>query len=79
MNRRLIVDPPNGNKYGFPKAVPIKGTIYYGSKWDYGVQKEFDLMKWLVKEGYPQKEIDKLGDKFVYKYWTVPAEDVDVN
>jgi len=36
-------------------------------------------MKWLVKEGYPQKEIDKLGDKFVYKYWTVPAEDVDVN
>ena len=43
MKRRLIVDPPNGNKYGFPKAVPIKGTIYYGSKWDYGVQKEFNL------------------------------------
>jgi hypothetical protein len=77
MKRRLIVDPPNGSKYGFPKAVPIKGTIYYGSKWDYGVQTDFDLMKWLVKEGYPQKEIDKLGDKFVYKYWTVPAEEVD--
>ena len=77
MNRRLIINPPSGSKYGFPKAIPESGTIYYGSEYDYGVQKDFDLIKWLVKEGYPQKEIDELGDKFVYKYWTVPTEEVD--
>lgn len=79
LNRRLIIDPPNGNKYGFPKALPIKGTIYYGSKFDYGIQKDFDLMFWLKQEGYPQKEIDKHGDSFIYKYWTVPAEEIDVD
>tara|TARA_B110000037_G_scaffold140573_1_gene158951 strand:+ start:743 stop:982 length:240 start_codon:yes stop_codon:yes gene_type:complete len=71
MNRILMIDPPSGHRYGFPKPVPETGTIYYGSKYDYGLQNDFKLLEWLVKEGYPQEEIDKCGDSFVYKYWTV--------
>jgi len=66
-----MIDPPSGHRYGFPKPVPETGTIYYGSKYDYGLQNDFKLLEWLVKEGYPQEEIDKCGDSFVYKYWTV--------
>jgi len=71
VNRILMIDPPSGHRYGFPKPVPETGTIYYGSKYDYGLQNDFKLLEWLVKEGYPQEEIDKCGDSFVYKYWTV--------
>ena len=74
MNRRLIIDPPSGSKYGFPKAIPESGTIYYGSEYDYGVRKDFKLFEWLVAEGYPQEEIDKCGDTFVSRFWTIPKE-----
>lgn len=49
------VDPPSGWKYGFPKV------------WD----GEGNFMKWLVKEGYPQREIDSLGDCFYVREWLV--------
>jgi|CoawatStandDraft_6_1074263.scaffolds.fasta_scaffold44916_3 hypothetical protein len=72
MNRILMIDPPSGYRYGFPKPVPEAGTIYYGSEYDYGLQKDFKLFEWLVAEGYPQEEIDKCGDTFVSRFWTVP-------
>ena len=45
MNRILMIDPPSGHKYGFPKPVPEAGTIYYGSKYDYGLKKDFKLFQ----------------------------------
>ncbi len=50
----LMVDPPEGWKYGFPKAIPL-GTA--------------DVMAWLIEQGYPQKLMDELGDNFFCRYW----------
>lgn len=43
------VDPPGGWRYGFPKV------------WD--KKENPDFYAWLVKEGYPQEEIDKYKDE----------------
>ena len=50
----LMVDPPSGWKYGFPKAKPDDAT---------------DTIAWLLSEGYPQSEIDKLGSSFFSRTW----------
>jgi hypothetical protein len=53
-------DPPSGWRYGFPKIWdPVKDPYYF---------------EWLVKEGYPQKEIDRLGDNFWSRHWAVEPE-----
>ena len=49
-----MIDPPSGWKYGFPKAVPDDVA---------------DTMKWLVENGYPQKEIDSCGECFYCRHW----------
>jgi hypothetical protein len=47
MTKRLVIDPPSGWKYGFPKAVPA------------GVMKNDSLLRlWFAGEGYPIDEID---------------------
>lgn len=47
--RPVLIDPPSGWKYGFPKvAWPIPE----------------DTDKWLTENGYPQQEIDSLGENF---------------
>ena len=46
----LMVDPPNGWRYGFPKA-------YFESK----VSDDTELAVWLLDNGYPQKELANLG------------------
>lgn len=51
----LIIDPPSGWKYGFPKALPEP--------------KPQDIKKWLVENGYPQFEIDNHGKYFYCRYW----------
>jgi hypothetical protein len=53
---KKMIDPPSGWKYGFPKEMPkdLKG-------------KTFD--EWLISEGYPKKEIDKMGDHFFCRSW----------
>ena len=56
------------------KPVPEAGTIYYGSKYDYGLREDFKLFEWLVAEGYPQAEIDECGDTFVSRFWTVERD-----
>ena len=50
----LMVDPPSGWKYGFPKAKPDDAT---------------NLIAWLLSEGYPQSEIDKMGSSFFIRAW----------
>ena len=50
-----MIDPPSGWKYGFPKAVPNPAPK--------------DMVAWLVSEGYPQSEIDKMGDHFYCRHW----------
>ena len=50
----LMIDPPSGWKYGFPKAKPDDAT---------------DTIAWLLSEGYPQSEIDKLGSSFYIRGW----------
>lgn len=55
----LIIDPPSGWKYGFPKVLPAE---FVGS-----------VIPWLLANGYPQREIDSYGEHFSCRYWT--AED----
>ena len=50
----LMVDPPSGWKYGFPKAKPDDVT---------------HLIAWLLSEGYPQSEIDKMGNTLFIRTW----------
>lgn len=48
------IDPPEGWRYGFPKEIP---------------EHVDDTRSWLVANGYPQKEIDALGDSFYVRLW----------
>lgn len=45
---KRMCDPPDGWRYGFPKAIPD------------GV----DLKNWLIKEGYPEDKVDKTVLKY---------------
>ena len=51
----LIIDPPAGWMYGFPKP--------------FDIMKEQDLVEWLLANGYPQDLIDKGMAKYC-RYWT---------
>ena len=53
------IDPPSGWKYGFPK-------VWDGSS---------NVMEWLISEGYPQEEIDSIGDYFYLRQWPVDIKD----
>jgi hypothetical protein len=48
------IDPPHGWLYDFPKVLPDGVT---------------DVKAWLVEQGYPQEQIDNMGDNFVCRYW----------
>jgi hypothetical protein len=50
-----MIDPPSGWKYGFPKALPDPEPV--------------DFNQWLVEQGYPQEEIEKLGEYFFCRCW----------
>lgn len=56
-----MCDPPSGWVYGFPKILPesAKGAEFFA---------------WLVSEGYPQAEIDGMGDYFYSRYWQEEIE-----
>lgn len=41
-----MFDPPEGWKYGFPKALPME----YGTPF-------FNMRRWLIDNGYPKKLI----------------------
>jgi hypothetical protein len=52
----VMIDPPSGWRYGFPKQAPA--TLREMTAWD--------LNEWLVKNGYPQEEIDVWVDSGKY-------------
>jgi hypothetical protein len=45
MTSTLYVDPPEGWRFGFPKAVPK--------------DREADLLSWMIEQGYPKEMFDK--------------------
>lgn len=51
-----MIDPPSGWKYGFPKV--------------FDCPDDGDMHEWLVNNGYPREEIDKLGKYFFCRFWT---------
>jgi hypothetical protein len=51
-----MCDPPSGWLYGFPKAMPQD-------------LKSEDFMNWLISEGYPKEEIEKMGNHFYCRHW----------
>ena len=60
---KRYIDPPSGWQYGFPKV------------WDPEIN--VDVMAWIVKEGYPQEEIDKLGESFYFRSWDATEQPSD--
>ena len=55
---QLMVDPtPAGWAYGFPKALPDEAVLCGGKEYDLYVNPKFDLSKWIVEEGYPEKSL----------------------
>ena len=54
--KKLIVDPPSGWLYGFPKECPRE------------LISNKDFNKWLVVNGYPQKLIDEGMSKYC-RWW----------
>jgi len=62
----MMIDPPEGWKYGFPKAMP-KVFDTYGEQED-----------WLISQGYPLSVINSYGDYFYCRYWEQEIEDYDI-
>ena len=59
----LMIDPPSGWMYGFPKSIPKDVTNH---------------LKWLVENGYPQEEIDKFDNNpFLCRYWETKENETD--
>ncbi len=56
----LMIDPPSGWKYGFPK--PVHEDYYL-------LGDDFNMNQWLVSVGYPQTERDACGDYFFIRTW----------
>lgn len=55
MNRYVMVDPPQGWRYGFPKLF----DTWSGEK----------MYDWIVTQGYPKSVRDKYGRYFLLRYW----------
>ena len=51
----LMIDPPSGWRYGFPKELTVDGTQ--------------TVTEWLVDNGYPKLLIEKLGEHFYCRHW----------
>lgn len=56
--KTLMIDPPSGWRYGFPKPVPQKV-----------LKNEERLVIWLIEQGYPEKEIPLAVE--YSRYWEV--------
>ena len=55
-SKPVMVDPPSGHRYGFPK-------LYDQTK------EEGTMLEWLVREGYPQSEIDHYDGQLYCSFW----------
>lgn len=59
----LMIDPPSGWRYGFPKEYP--GTI----------DTDEELKTWLLAEGYPLHLMDQAVN--YSRYWTTEVDEDD--
>lgn len=61
----LVVDPPEGWRFGFPKIVP---------EW----LKPEDMDAWIVQQGYPRSMRDSGCRELIYRLWyqEVPLTDL---
>ena len=57
----IIVDPPSGWRFGFPKPIP-KDRLQ-------------DVNTWLVEQGYPQEIIDDFEGSLPCRFWDKPDEE----
>lgn len=55
---KLMVDPPAGWKYGFPKVLPP--------------EHRHRALDWVIEQGYPPKEVEACGKHFYMRYWEIP-------
>ena len=60
---KVWIDPPSGWRWGFPK---IYDRVEHGD----------DVQAWLVREGYPQAEIDRLGQQFYWRSWQASPDEI---
>ena len=63
MAKRMIIDPPSGWMYGFPKV--------------YNNPDNLSTEEWLVKNGYPEKEFNKDGKVYYVRTWEEDDEERD--
>lgn len=63
MKKVLMVDPPSGWKFGFPRPLPEE---YKNSEKFY---------TWLEECGYPKKLIESFGENFFCRYWEEEVND----
>lgn len=62
----IFIDPPSGWKYGFPKQAPPTLREMNGD----------DLNEWLLRNGYPEEEINYWRKS--PKYGSVPCKFFEV-
>lgn len=65
-HQRVWCDPPGGWKFVGPDGKNFPKI--------YDRNEHPDFYKWIVKEGYPQSEIDSYGEHFYCRFWGVEGE-----
>lgn len=50
----MMVDPPGGWRYGFPKKMPDNVE---------------DMVEWIISEGYPRDVMESYGKFFFVRMW----------
>lgn len=61
----LVIDPPQGYLYGFPKPAPKNWGFW---EWE-------EKKKWYIEQGYPKKEIESYGNQFYVTMHHMEVED----
>lgn len=57
----LLIDPPSGWKYGFPKPYDNPTNI--------------PVAQWLIENGYPKSELNKDGNPYWVRYLQTSVEE----
>ena len=61
-SKPVMVDPPSGHRYVGPDGKTFP-KLYDPSK------EEGTMYDWLIREGYPQSEIDRYEGQFYCRFW----------
>lgn len=61
--KKVLIDPPEGWKYGFPKVAPP----------EYALWSEQELADWVVANGYPRSLVWEYGDHFHVRFMEADA------